>query len=70
MHLLLNVYQGPHSPSYILKDWAEPLATVGKINPPFRGLTRGWRCSLRTLPAYSSHVTCFYASLNYHLISQ
>lgn len=65
-HLFLNVYQGPHSTSYILQDGAEPLAAVGKVDPAFRSLTRGWRSALRPLPAYSSHIACVYTKIRSH----
>ena len=61
------MHQGPHPASYIIKDGTEPLATVGKVDPAFRGLTRGWRCALRALPAYSSHVTYVNAHVRSHL---
>jgi len=56
-HLLLDVHQGPHPPCHILQGGAEALATVGEVDPPLRGLARWGRSPLRTLPAYTCHVT-------------
>lgn len=66
-YLLLNVHQGPHSTCHILKNGAEPLAAVGKVDPAFGGLTRGWRGALRALPADSSHITCVHVNEGSHL---